>query len=257
MQTLDNSIVDLIKSGIGQRFAVNGSFECGLTKEFCSTEKDPNGPFSVSSAPVSVNGDEGKISIFFHDDVGTSCSLLLPDGASVNVTRLELMVRTTDKYAFFFREWPSNFRKTRFSWTEFGETREFLCTEQAFMWAKAKYFGDEHAAADILENGDDPMYCKMRGREVAGYDDARWEAVRYGYMLKPNFERFSQDKELNALLTDPKYDGLEFVEASPYDRIWGIGLAQDDPAIDDKINWKGRNLLGQVITEVRKRILSA
>ena len=62
--------------------------------------------------------------------------------------------------------------------------------------------------------------------------------------------------DLREKLLDPKFDGKTFVEASPYDRIWGVGLAQDDPAIDDERNWKGRNLLGKAITEVRD-ILSA
>ena len=53
------------------------------------------------------------------------------------------MIKITDKYAFFYTEWPSNFMKTSFIWEAFGEKHKFFCTEQAFIWAKAKYFNDE------------------------------------------------------------------------------------------------------------------
>ena len=166
------------------------------------------------------------------------------------------MIRITPNHAFFFKEWPSNFRKTKFTWTSFCETHEFLCTEQAFMWAKAKFFGDETTAGDILAHGSDPMYCKACGRKVRNYDDSEWSKVRYDYMLLTNLERFRQDKELRAKLLDSKFEGKTFAEASPFDRIWGIGLAQDlaEEFIDNELNWPGKNLMGKVITEVRNRI---
>jgi ribA/ribD-fused uncharacterized protein len=46
--------------------------------------------------------------------------------------------------------------------------------------------------------------------------------------------------------------GTLLVEASPYDRIWGIGLAEDDPGIHDPLNWNGLNWLGEVLTELRE-----
>ena len=166
------------------------------------------------------------------------------------------MIRITPDHAFFFKEWPSNFRKTKFTWTAFGESHEFLCTEQAFMWAKAKFFGDEATASDILEHGDDPMYCKTCGGKVRNYDDSKWSKVRYDYMLLPNLERFRQDKELRAKLLDAKFEGKTFAEASPFDRIWGIGLTRDayESVLEDGTRWPGQNLLGKVITEVRRRI---
>ena len=164
------------------------------------------------------------------------------------------MIKTTSTYAFFYTEWPSNFCKTKFVWEQFNEKHEFFCTEQAFMWAKAKHFGDFRSAQKILNEKEDPTVCKMYGREVLYYEDAEWEKVRYNYMLLPNLERFRQDKVLQAKLLEPKFEGLTFVEASPWDKIWGVGMKQDDPLIVDPKNWKGRNLLGQVITECRATI---
>jgi len=165
------------------------------------------------------------------------------------------MIKTTDKYAFFYTEWPSNFAKAAFDWEYAGEKHRFFCTEQAFMWAKAMTFGDVSAAAKILA-ADTPSLCKAYGREVENYVEGAWEAVRYGIMRDVNVEKYRQNPELLGRLTDPAFDGKTFVEASPTDRIWGVGLAQDDPAIEDERNWRGRNLLGKAITEARA-ILSA
>lgn len=167
------------------------------------------------------------------------------------------MIKTTDKYAFFYTEWPSNFAKTHFKWSAFSEEHEFFCTEQAFMWAKAKFFNDEDTAKKILAEEVDPMVCKSLGRQVKNYDDAKWNAVRYDYMLKVNIEKYLQDELLQKKILDSKFDGKTFVEASPTDRIWGCGLSVSDPKILNEKNWTGRNLLGKVITEVRKNILSS
>ena len=123
------------------------------------------------------------------------------------------------------------------------------------MWAKAKYFNDEDTARAILLEDSDPMTCKSLGRIVANYDDKQWSLVRYSFMHDVNYEKYKQDLKLREKLLDPQFDGLTFVEASPTDRIWGVGLAQSDPKIEDESNWHGQNLLGKVITQVRAEII--
>lgn len=76
------------------------------------------------------------------------------------------MIKITDKHAFFYTEWPSNFYHTQFTWEAFGEKHEFFCTEQAFMWAKAMYFNDKETAVKILAEKTSPMLCKQLGRLV-------------------------------------------------------------------------------------------
>ena len=74
-------------------------------------------------------------------------------------------------------------------------------------------------------------------------------------MLEVNLCKYRQDTEMRDELLNSKYDGKTFVEASPTDCIWGIGLAEDDAKNVDPINWRGQNLLGKVITECRERLL--
>lgn len=163
-------------------------------------------------------------------------------------------MKITDKHIFFYTEWPSNFKETSFEWEAFGEKNRFFCTEQAFMWAKAKYFNDEDSAKKILA-ADSPMKCKRLGRLVKGYDDKKWNLVRYSFMLEANVCKYVQDKTLQAKLLDKRFDGKTFVEASPTDCIWGIGLSENNPEVDDESKWHGKNLLGKVLTEVRDQLL--
>lgn len=166
------------------------------------------------------------------------------------------MMKLTDKFAFFYTEWPSNFCRTHFKWQAFNEEHDFFCTEQSFMWAKAKFFKDDAIANKILAEEFEPMVCKRLGRQVKNYDDMLWESVRYEMMLRPNIERFWQDQVLQQKIISRRFDNLTFVEASPFDKIWGVGLALDDPKILDERNWLGRNLLGKVITEARTEVLN-
>lgn len=167
-------------------------------------------------------------------------------------------MKITDKHVFFYVEWPSNFCHTHFEWEAFGEKHEFFCTEQAFMWAKAMYFNDKKIAAEILKpesEGNTPMQCKQCGRWVEGYNDKKWDLVRYSVMYDVNLCKYTQDLKLKAKLLEPSFDGKIFVEASPTDKIWGIGKSENDPDIDDETKWNGKNLLGKVLTAVRRTIV--
>lgn len=172
--------------------------------------------------------------------------------------------RVTDKYVFFYGSFLSNFARCSFTWEYMGESHEFFCTEQAFMWAKAKLFGDSVAAKRILDViGDpmeckigDPMECKKLGRLVKNYDDEKWSEVRYNVMRDVNFAKFSQCSYYQNKFLDHEFDEKTFVEASPSDGIWGIRMCIADKGVLDERNWNGQNLLGKALTEVRERLLA-
>jgi len=163
-------------------------------------------------------------------------------------------MKVTDKHVFFWGEWPSNWFKCHFTVEYNGKTLEFFNSEQYFMWVKAITFGDEDVAEKILEKGKNPKTAKALGREVKNYDDKVWNEKRYQVMVDANLYKYSQNEELKELLLNPELEGKHYVESSPLDKIWGIGVGETE-ALDDESNWRGQNLLGKVLDEVRDKLV--
>jgi ribA/ribD-fused uncharacterized protein len=132
---------------------------------------------------------------------------------------------------------------------EFGiDGVRYRWAEQWMMAAKARLFGDQEALAAIL-GADEPLACKKIGRTVRNYDDGHWSAARFGLVVTGNIAKFSQ----NQLLRDHLLGSGDaiLVEAAPRDQIWGIGFGRDNPAVNDPLRWRGRNLLGFALVKVR------
>jgi ribA/ribD-fused uncharacterized protein len=130
----------------------------------------------------------------------------------------------------------------------------YSCAEQYMMRGKAVLFGDHAIAAQILA-APHPRDHKALGRKVASFDDAIWRREREAIVLAGNRAKFTQNPELRALLVATR--GTELVEASPRDRIWGIGLGADDPRARDRAQWRGANLLGKILTALRDELIAA
>ena len=90
------------------------------------------------------------------------------------------------------------------------------------------------------------------GRLVKNYQDDIWIEHRYQIVLRENLEKFSQNVELKQFLLNTSNKVI--VEASPYDKIWGIGLSADDENAEKPLQWKGLNLLGFALMGVRKQL---
>lgn len=127
----------------------------------------------------------------------------------------------------------------------------FATAEHWMMHGKARLFGDEDAARQILESTD-PADVKAIGRAVRNYDDSRWEAARFDVVVEGNIAKFSQ----NAALRDGllRTGDRVLVEAAPRDTIWGIGLGAENPRARDPRAWRGRNLLGFALMKARDAI---
>jgi ribA/ribD-fused uncharacterized protein len=138
----------------------------------------------------------------------------------------------------------SNWHPCRFVYHDVA----FTSVEQFMMFAKAKLFNDDESADKILATND-PMTQKMLGRKVNGFDLAEWEARRESIVWVGCREKFAQNPGLRSMLlaTAP----TQLVEASPYDRIWGVGIGERDPRIADPNEWRGLNLLGITLMRVR------
>jgi ribA/ribD-fused uncharacterized protein len=128
--------------------------------------------------------------------------------------------------------------------------REFSCAEQFMMHGKAMLFGDAAAAARILAS-DSPKTHKALGRKVTPFDDPTWRASRVAIVVAGSRAKFRQNAHLLEQLLATRGT---LVEASPFDRIWGIGLRATDPRAQDPTTWRGQNLLGNILTELRDEL---
>lgn len=127
----------------------------------------------------------------------------------------------------------------------------FATAEHWMMVAKARLFGDHEAAEKILASAS-PAQAKNLGRTVRGYDDAVWREHRFDIVARGSQAKFAASPDLRTYLVATGQRIL--VEASPQDRIWGIGLTGDSPAAANPEQWRGLNLLGFALMEARDRL---
>ena len=106
-----------------------------------------------------------------------------------------------------------------------------------------------HGRAGAYRGSRAAVGSEKAGREVANFDARVWEAARAGIVFDGNFAKFSQKAALRKFLLGTGERVI--VEASPVDRIWGVGLASDNPRIGDPSRWDGLNLLGFELMKVR------
>ncbi|GHB48472.1 hypothetical protein GCM10010331_39700 [Streptomyces xanthochromogenes] len=142
----------------------------------------------------------------------------------------------------FSQWWPSPFTV---------EGVRYATAEHWMMASKARLFGDPEAERAAIDAAN-PALAKRAGRLVRGFDDEVWRRERYGIVLAGSLHKFGQDEALRGYLLGTGSRVL--VEASPMDRIWGIGLAADAPEAADPQRWRGLNLLGFALTEARQRL---
>ncbi|MEU1986096.1 NADAR family protein [Nocardia sp. NPDC019395] len=126
---------------------------------------------------------------------------------------------------------------------------DFRTAEHYMMWRKAMLFDDRASAEKILAAAH-PGEAKALGRSIRGFVEDLWTEHRYGIVVDGSLAKFGQHKELRRFLL--KTGERVLVEASPVDRIWGVGLTADDPRIEDPTAWKGTNLLGFALMEARE-----
>jgi len=162
------------------------------------------------------------------------------------------------KYIFFWGHKPSkdgSIQKTCFSqwWlSEFEVEGEVYKTAEHWMMAeKARLFDNEDIRLEIIKTSH-PNAVKKLGRKVKGFVPEVWDAHKYEIVKQGNYYKFSQNKDLKEFLLNT--GNCIIVEASPVDPIWGIGLTQQDQKSKNPHLWKGENLLGFAIMEVRDQL---
>ncbi|MFG2091426.1 MULTISPECIES: NADAR family protein [unclassified Spirillospora] len=135
--------------------------------------------------------------------------------------------------------WPSPF---------IVEGVTYATAEHFMMAEKARLFGDEETAAAIIA-APHPGRAKDLGRSIRNFDEQTWQDHRVAIVARGSEAKFAQNTDLRDYLLGTRNRVL--VEASPLDRIWGIGLTVDDPRAEDVTAWRGQNLLGFALMTTR------
>lgn len=123
--------------------------------------------------------------------------------------------------------------------------------EHWMMAEKARLFNDEESEKLII-NCDTPSEAKSYGRKVKNFDEKIWKKKATQIVCRGNHAKFSQNSKLKEFLVSTGDTIL--VEASPYDKIWGIGLGSNDARAFNPNEWQGENLLGFCLMEVRRAL---
>lgn len=128
---------------------------------------------------------------------------------------------------------------------------KFSCCEQFMMVDKAIIFSDPDSANAILTTKH-PQDQKALGRKIKNFEQKLWDKVKLDFVFTGNYLKFTSSEELKETIL--RTGNSLLVEASPYDKIWGIGLSMSDSRKEDESLWRGQNLLGICITAVREKI---
>nr|WP_294927606.1 NADAR family protein [uncultured Flavobacterium sp.] len=167
-------------------------------------------------------------------------------------------IAAESKFLFFWGHQPNkdgSISKTCFSqwWLSSFEVDKVIykTAEHWMMAKKAELFKDDEVLAKIIK-ANSPAEAKKLGREVKNYNETLWLAARFDIVKEGNYHKFSQNPELKTFLVNTKERVL--VEASPVDAIWGIGMASDHKDVLNPEKWRGLNLLGFALMEVRDEL---
>lgn len=146
---------------------------------------------------------------------------------------------STNPFGCLSNWYPSKFTK---------DGIDFSNTEQYMMYRKALLMGDASSAQKIVSQPN-PKKVKSLGRKVKPWDEKLWIEHREQIVYDGCLAKFSQNPDMLQVLLSTV--GKKCVEASPYDRVWGIGMRATSPGVNDSKNWKGLNLLGKTLDKVR------
>lgn len=153
-------------------------------------------------------------------------------------------MKETLTHLYFWGSIYSNWTKCSFK----DNVHTYTSAEAYMMVQKAYLFNDKESVSLILKTSN-PKKQKALGRLIKGFNEEAWNKHKLDIVTTGVYLKFSQNEELKAklLATGDKI----LVEGSPYDRVWGVGLKWDSPEILDEKNWKGQNLLGVALMNVR------
>lgn len=159
-------------------------------------------------------------------------------------------IPNNEQFYFF---WESSSKFSQWYPSSINEMDQiFTSAEQYMMYHKAELFLDRKIAKKILLEGE-PREIKKLGRQIKYFDEILWDFNKINIVYNGNKLKFMQNEEFKKLLVSTS--GLTLVEASPDDTVWGIGLSEKDNRSLNRKSWLGKNLLGEILTQIRYELM--
>ena len=125
--------------------------------------------------------------------------------------------------------------------------------EQYMMYQKVILFR-EFELADKIMASNNPTEIKQLGRsKMRHFNSELWDKISYIIVKRGIRAKFLQNKDICKVLIDTGSKLL--AEASSKDLKWGIGISIADNSCYDTKSWRGKNLLGKILMEVRDELL--
>ena len=161
----------------------------------------------------------------------------------------KVAVKTNGQVTSFYRSdaFLSNFHPSKFE----IKGKSFSSVEQFYMCRKAEKFGN-NAARNRIMSSDNPAEINFLAKQIQNFKQSEWNDVAHSVMSEGIDAKFDQNPKLKALLLNTGDTTL--VEASPRDKIWGVGLHMNDPKIFDPNSWTGQNKLDKILMACRERL---
>lgn len=130
---------------------------------------------------------------------------------------------------------------------------QYMCSEQYLMKKKQEMFDfDNEHLADAIMSSDNPAMIKAFGRKVGYFDEDTWNKRKYQVMCDALYLKFTQNDDIRMKLIQT--GNVLIAEASPTDKVWGIGMSKDEASGSTQNQWRGTNLLGFALIRVREQI---
>ena len=134
----------------------------------------------------------------------------------------------------------------------FDYVYHFANSEQYMMYHKVMMFHKYDLAEKIMETTDPAECKKIAGQKFPEFNPEIWEKTCYTIVKRGVKAKFAQNNDILRILLDTGNELL--AECSPYDKKWGISIDISDPDRFVIRNWKGKNLLGRILMEVREEL---